>query len=81
AKLRLQLENDVANEVTKIRNDLTKKLEDVDKANFTPERKAEIKAELQARADNDIAIAQQALKTKLDDYKQFNMTEEQLLKD
>ncbi|WP_206461381.1 tape measure protein, partial [Acinetobacter baumannii] len=81
AKLRLQLENDVANEVTKIRNDLAKKLEDVDKANFTPERKAEIKAELQARADNDVAIAQQALKTKLDDYKQFNMTEEQLLKD
>ncbi|WP_289337781.1 tape measure protein [Acinetobacter baumannii] len=81
AKLRLQLENDVANEVTKIRNDLAKKLEDVDKANFTPERKAEIKAELQARADNDVAIAQQALKTKLDDYKQFNLTEEQLLKD
>ncbi len=81
AKLRLQLENDVANEVTKIRNDLAKKLEDVDKANFTPERKAEIKAELQARADNDVAIAQQALKTKLDDFKQFNMTEEQLLKE
>ncbi|XZT16608.1 tape measure protein [Acinetobacter baumannii] len=81
AKLRLQLENDVADEVTKIRNDLAKKLEDVDKANFSPERKEQIKAELQARADNDVAIAQQALKTKLDDYKQFNMTEEQLLKD
>lgn len=81
AKLRLQLENDVADEVTKIRNDLAKKLEDVDKANFTPERKAEIKAELQARADNDVAIAQQALRTKLDDYKQFNLTEEQLLKE
>ncbi|HAV5687091.1 TPA: phage tail tape measure protein [Acinetobacter baumannii] len=81
AKLRLQLENDVANEVTKIRNDLAKKLEDVDKANFSPERKEQIKAELQARADNDVAIAHQALKTKLDDYKQFNMTEEQLLKD
>lgn len=81
AKLRLQLENDVANEVTKIRNDLANKLEDVDKANFSPERKEQIKAELQARADNDVAIAQQALKTKLDDYKQFNMTEEQLLKE
>ncbi len=81
AKLRLQLENDVANEVTKIRNDLAKKLEDVDKANFTPERKAEITAQLKARADNDIAIAQQALRTKLDDYKQFNLTEEQLLKE
>ncbi|TPT75077.1 tape measure protein [Acinetobacter baumannii] len=81
AKLRLQLENDVADEVTKIRNDLAKKLEDVDKANFTPERKAEIKAQLKARAENDIAIAQQALRTKLDDYKQFNLTEEQLLKE
>ncbi|MBJ8463090.1 tape measure protein [Acinetobacter nosocomialis] len=81
AKIRLQLENDVANEVTKIRNDLAKKLEDVDKANFTPERKAEITAQLKARAENDIAIAQQALRTKLDDYKQFNLTEEQLLKE
>ncbi|MFY4911840.1 transglycosylase SLT domain-containing protein, partial [Acinetobacter baumannii] len=34
AKLRLQLENEVANQVTKIRYDLAKKLEDVDKANF-----------------------------------------------
>ncbi|WP_289346127.1 tape measure protein [Acinetobacter baumannii] len=81
AKIRLQLENDVANEVTKIRNDLAKKLEDVDKANFTPERKAEITAQLKARADNDIAIAQQALRTKLDDYKQFKLTEDQLLKE
>lgn len=79
AKLRLQLENEVANQVTKIRNDLAKKLEDVDKANFSPERKEQIKAELQARADNEIAIAQQTLKTKLEDYKQFDLTEEQLL--
>ncbi|HAV3774652.1 TPA: tape measure protein [Acinetobacter baumannii] len=81
AKLRLQLENDVADEVTKIRNDLAKKLEDVDKANFTPERKAEITAQLKARADNDIAIAQQALKTKLDSFRDFTKSEEQLLKD
>ncbi|MDN8286609.1 tape measure protein [Acinetobacter baumannii] len=81
AKLRLQLENEVANQVTKIRNDLAKKLEDVDKANFSPERKAEIKAELQARADNDIAIAKQATKTKLDSFRDFNKSEEKLLKD
>ena len=81
AKLRLQLENEVANQVTKIRNDLAKKLVDVDKANFSPERKEQIKAELQARADNEIAIAQQTLKTKLEDYKQFDLTEEQLLLD
>ncbi|MDK1632251.1 transglycosylase SLT domain-containing protein, partial [Acinetobacter baumannii] len=80
AKLRLQLENEVANQVTKIRNDLAKKLEDVDKANFSPERKAEIKAELQARADNDIAIAEQATKTKLDSFRDFTKSEEQLLK-
>ncbi|HCA5366772.1 tape measure protein [Acinetobacter baumannii] len=81
AKLRLQLENEVANQVTKIRNDLAKKLEDVDKANFNPERKAEIKAELQARADNDIAIAEQATKTKLDSFRDYTKTEEQILKD
>ncbi|MCH2000387.1 tape measure protein [Acinetobacter seifertii] len=81
AKLRLQLENEVANQVTKIRNDLAKKLVDVDKANFSPERKEEIKAELHARADNEIAIAQQTLKTRLEDYKQFDLTEEQLLLD
>lgn len=81
AKLRLQLENDVANEVTKIRNDLAKKLEDVDKANFSPERKEQIKAELRARADNDIAIAEQATKSKLDSYRDFLKTEEQLLTD
>ncbi|MEX8082452.1 tape measure protein [Acinetobacter baumannii] len=81
AKLRLQLENEVANQVTKIRNDLAKKLEDVDKANFSPERKAEIKAELQALADNDIAIAEQATKTKLDSFRDFTKSEEQLLKD
>lgn len=75
------LENEVASEVQRIQNNLKVRLEDVDKAGFSPERTAEIKAELQARADNDVAIAQQALKTKLDDYKQFNMTEEQLLKD
>jgi soluble lytic murein transglycosylase-like protein len=81
AKLRLQLENEVANQVIKIRNDLAKKLVDVDKANFSPERKEQIKAELQVRADNEIAIAQQTLKTKLEDYKQFDLTEEQLLLD
>ncbi|OTN35277.1 tape measure protein [Acinetobacter pittii] len=81
AKLRLQLENEVANQVTKIRNDLSKKLEEVDKANFSPERKAEIKAELKARADNDIAIAEQATKTKLDSYRDYTKSEEKLLKE
>lgn len=75
------LENEVASEVQRIKSNLTVRLEDVDKAGFTPERSAEIKSELQRRADNDIAIAQQALRTKLDDYKEFQKTEVQLLEE
>lgn len=45
------------------------------------ERTAEIKAEINRRADNDIAIAKQALRTKLEDYKEFQKTEEQLLEE
>lgn len=81
ARLRVQLENEVADQQTRIRNDLAQKLEEVDKANFSPERKAEIVAELKARADIDIAIAQQALRTKLDDYKEFQKTEAELLEE
>ncbi|RSN81505.1 phage tail tape measure protein [Acinetobacter baumannii] len=81
ARLRIQLENEVADQQTKIRNDLAQKLEEVDKANFSPERKAEIVAELKARADIDIAIAKQALRTKLDDYKEFQKTEAELLEE
>lgn len=75
------LENEVASEVQRIQNNLTVRLEDVDKADFTPERTAEIKAELQRRADNDIAIAKQAIRSKLEDYKEFQKTEADLLKE
>jgi len=75
------LENEVASEVQRIQNNLTVRLEDVDKAGFTPERTAEIKAELQRRADNDIAIAKQATRSKLEDYKEFQKTEAELLKE
>ncbi|MBZ0348083.1 phage tail tape measure protein, partial [Acinetobacter baumannii] len=37
--------------------------------------------EINRRADNDIAIAKQALRTKLEDYKEFQKTEEQLLEE
>ena len=81
AKSRKSLEFDVANEVTKIRENLKDKLIEIDKAGFSPERTKELKDEYQARADNDIAIAQYALKTKLDDYGAFKKTESELLKD
>ncbi|MDH2577552.1 tape measure protein [Acinetobacter baumannii] len=75
------LENEVASEVQRIQNNLKVRLEDVDKAGFSPERTAEIKAELQRRADNDVAIAKQAIRSKLEDYKEFRKTEEQLLEE
>ncbi|MDV7656258.1 hypothetical protein R4614_18880, partial [Acinetobacter baumannii] len=37
--------------------------------------------ELQRRADNDVAIAKQAIRSKLEDYKEFRKTEEQLLEE
>lgn len=79
--LQRSLENEVANEVVRINNNRKARLEDVDKANFSAERTAEIKAEINRRADNDIAIAKQALRTKLEDYKEFQKTEEQLLEE
>ncbi|MGQ1470656.1 tape measure protein [Acinetobacter baumannii] len=75
------LENEVASEVQRIQNNLKVRLEDVDKAGFSPERTAEIKAELQRRADNDVDIAKQAIRSKLEDYKEFRKTEGQLLEE
>ncbi|ENV13224.1 hypothetical protein F965_01897 [Acinetobacter schindleri NIPH 900] len=81
AELRKNLEFNIASEVTRIRSKLADDLQEIDKAGYSPERAKELKAEYQARADNDIAIAQQALKTKLDDYAAFKKTESQLLED
>ncbi|WP_248085294.1 tape measure protein [Acinetobacter radioresistens] len=81
AELRKNLELNVANEVTRIRSKLSDDLQEIDKAGYSPERTKELKAEYQARADNDIAIANYALKTKLDDYESFRKTESQLLED
>ena len=81
AKSRKSLEFEVANEVTKIRENLKDKLIELDKAGFSPERTKELRDEFETRADNEIAIAKHALKTKLDDYGAFKKTESELLKD
>ena len=81
AELRKNLELNVANEVTRIRSKLADDLQEIDKAGFSPEETKRLTAEYQARADNDIAIAEYALKTKLDDYESFRKTESQLLED
>ena len=80
ANARKNLEFEVANEVTKIRENLKDKLIELDKAGFSPERKKELEDEYKARAENEIAIAEYALKTKLEDYKSFGKSESELLK-
>ncbi|PZO90401.1 MAG: hypothetical protein DI631_11915, partial [Acinetobacter johnsonii] len=79
AELRKNLELNVADEITRIRSKLADDLQEIDKAGYSPERAKELKVEYQTRADNEIAIAEYALKTKLDDYESFRKTESQLL--
>lgn len=81
AELRKTMELNVATEVTRIRSKLTDDLQEIDKAGYSPERTNELKAEYQARADNDIAIANYALKAKADSFSDYLKTEEQLLQD
>lgn len=81
AKSRKALELEVANDVTKIRENLKDKLLEIDNAGFSLERTKELKDEYQTRANNEIAIAEYTLKTKLDDYSSFKKTEDELLKD
>ena len=81
ANTQLQLQMAVATERKRIETQLQEDIKEINKAGFSPEETKRLTAEYQARADNDIAIAQQALKTKLDDYGAFKKTESQLLED
>ena len=81
ANTQLQLQMAVATERKRIETQLQKDIEEINRAGYSPEETKRLTAEYQARADNDIAIAQQALKTKLDDYAAFKKTESQLLED
>ncbi|MCU4623462.1 tape measure protein [Acinetobacter radioresistens] len=81
AKTQLQLQMVVATERKRIEIQLQEDIKEIKKAGFSPEETKRLIAEYQARADNDIAIAEYALRTKLDDYKDFQKSEEELLKD
>ncbi len=81
AKTQLQLQMAVATERKRIETQLQEDIKEINKAGFSPEETKRLIAEYQARADNDIAIAEYALRTKLDDYKDFQKSEEELLKD
>lgn len=80
AEMRKQLELDVANEVTRIRSDLKDKVSEIEQAGFSPERQKELINEYTLRAENEIAVTEQALKTKLDDFSSYLLTEEALIK-
>ncbi|MCU4307590.1 tape measure protein [Acinetobacter radioresistens] len=81
AKTQLQLQMAVATERKRIETQLQEDIKEINKAGFSPEETKRLIAEYQARTDNDIAIAEYALRTKLDDYKDFQKSEEELLKD
>ncbi|MGA4854187.1 tape measure protein [Acinetobacter haemolyticus] len=81
AQARIQLEQGVADQVTQIRHNLAEKIKEINAAGYSSEEVKNLISQYQERADNDIAIAQQAIKTKLDDFKQFTKSEEQLLRD
>ena len=81
AEARKSIELDVADKVKRINLELQQKKEEIEKANFSPERKKQIIDEYEAMAANDIAIANHALKTKADSFSDYLKTEEQLLQD
>ncbi|ENX34898.1 hypothetical protein F889_01538 [Acinetobacter colistiniresistens] len=81
AKNKLQLEMEVADKVTQIRSNLSEKFKEIDKAEYSDKEAIELKAKYQLIADNEVAIAQQAIKSKIDDYSDYLKTEEQLLAD
>jgi tape measure domain-containing protein len=80
ANTQIQLQMAVATERKRIETQLQEDIKEINKAGFSPEETKRLTAEYQARADNDIAIANYALKTKLDDYEAFKKTESELLK-
>lgn len=81
ANTQLQLQMAVATERKRIETQLQEDIKEINKAGFSPEETKRLIGEYQARADNDIAIANYALKTKLDDYGAFKKTESKLLED
>lgn len=81
ARSRLSLETNIADEITRIKLNLAEDIKEIDKAGYSDTEASALKAKYRERAENDIAIAQLALKTKVDSYSDYLKTEEQLLRD
>lgn len=58
----------IADKIKRINLELQQKKEDIEKANFSPERKQQVIAEYESRAARISQFANRLLKTKLDDY-------------
>lgn len=81
ANTQIQLQMAAATKIKRIETQLQEDIKEINKAGFSPEETKRLTTEYQTRADNEIAIAKYALKTKLDDYGAFKKTESELLKD
>ena len=79
AAKRKEVELGIASEVGRVRSRLADDIKEIDEAEFSPAKAAELKAEYQKRADIDIQIAEAAHSDKLSGYSDYMKTEEQLL--
>ncbi|AOA58235.1 tape measure protein [Acinetobacter larvae] len=79
ANQRIQLALAVADEKTRIEARLQEDIKEISQAGFSPEETAKLIAQYRERADAEIALAEYALQTKLDDYKDFQRSESELL--
>lgn len=79
AAKRKEVELGIASEVGRVRSRLADDIKEIDEAEFSPAKAAELKAEYQKRAEIDIQIAEAAHSDKLSGYSDYMKSEEQLL--
>ncbi|WP_287001062.1 tape measure protein [Acinetobacter sp.] len=79
AEKQKQLNADVADDATRIRQQLADKFEEIDQAGFSDAKASELKAQYQKRADIEIQIASAAQADKLATYSDYIKSEEQLV--
>ncbi|WP_180120813.1 tape measure protein [Acinetobacter sp. YH12086] len=79
AEKQKQLNADVADDATRIRQQLADKFEEIDQAGFSDAKASELKAQYQKRADIEIQIASAAQADKLATYSDYMKSEEQLV--
>lgn len=79
AEKQKQLNVEVADDATRIKQQLADKFEEIDQAGFSDTKASELKAQYQKRADIEIQIASAAQADKLSAYSDYMKSEEQLV--